>query len=220
MGKSGYYDYKYFEWQKTIGDFGGWALSYIFKDYIKKNHKVIDYGCGGGYLLKNLSAKEKVGIEINPEARKVAKGFGIKTVQKTSKIRNNWADIIISNHALEHVHNPLGELMMLHSKLRKGGKIVFIVPCESILRIYKSNDINQHLYSWNPMSLGNLFTVAGYKVIESKWDRYSWPAWLFKFNGLFLGLFRKLGERNFYKIGKLYGYFPRKVNNVIVVARK
>jgi 2-polyprenyl-3-methyl-5-hydroxy-6-metoxy-1,4-benzoquinol methylase len=66
---SKHYNHKYFSWQKSIGEFGGWANLPKFMDYIKPEYNIIDFGCGGGYLLKNIECKHKIGIEVNPSAR-------------------------------------------------------------------------------------------------------------------------------------------------------
>jgi cyclopropane fatty-acyl-phospholipid synthase-like methyltransferase len=63
--KSNHYDSKYYDWQKGMGAFGGWANITKFNDYISPNDDVLDFGCGGGYLLKNLVCKKRVGVEIN-----------------------------------------------------------------------------------------------------------------------------------------------------------
>jgi len=60
-----YYNKKYFSWQSRVGEFGGRANLSKFAKFIRPDHHVIDYGCGGGYLLKNIKCKEKIGIEIN-----------------------------------------------------------------------------------------------------------------------------------------------------------
>ncbi len=125
-------------------------------------------------MLNNINCKEKIGIEINETARNNAKKLGVVTVEKTRAIKNNFADVIISNNALEHTTLPLNELKDLFCILKQGGKIIFIVPCESIKYKYEHNDINYHLYSWSPIALGNLFTEAGFKVIESKSYIHKW----------------------------------------------
>ena len=48
------YDIKYFNWQKEIGQFGGIANKLIFEKHIKNDDIVIDFGSGGGYLLKYI----------------------------------------------------------------------------------------------------------------------------------------------------------------------
>ena len=79
MKAKNYYGNEYFNnYQREIGEFGGKANIFKFKKYISRNHSVLDFGCGGGFLLNNLDCKDKIGIEINPIARDYCKSnFGI-----------------------------------------------------------------------------------------------------------------------------------------------
>ena len=45
-----YYDEKYFDWQRDIGSFGGWANRTKFESYISPGDRVLDFGGGGGIL--------------------------------------------------------------------------------------------------------------------------------------------------------------------------
>ncbi|MCF7559598.1 class I SAM-dependent methyltransferase [Sabulilitoribacter multivorans] len=192
-----HYNRDYFDYQKHVGTFGGKANLFKFKKYVKKDYKVIDFGSGGGYLLSNFDCKEKIGIEINPSAVKIAKGLGIKTVSDAKEIENNWADLIVSNHALEHVPCPLSEIKKLYEKLKIGGKIILVVPYEKKNR-YKPNDINFHLYTWSEMNLGNLFTSAGFVIDDVKELKHRWPPKYF--------MIRKImGEKLFNVICRIYG---------------
>jgi len=172
--KESHYDEKYFEWQSTIGEFGGWANLDKFSNYINQEDVVLDFGCGGGYLLNNIKCSKKIGVEINPYAIKQAESFGVNVYNNIDDIPNEVADVIISNSALEHVERPLDILKLLKDKLKIGGKIIFTVPCESISYAYVKDDINRHLYTWSPMNLGHLFDEAGFNVIESKAYRHKW----------------------------------------------
>jgi SAM-dependent methyltransferase len=170
-----HYDAKYFDWQSSIGEFGGWANLTKFAKYVRPEFNVIDFGCGGGYLLRNLQCRGKIGIEVSEVARQKARDNGIQTVASAEPIDDQWADLIISNNALEHVTQPLAELQRLRPKLKRDGRIVFVVPCETIRYKYRPRDINHHLYSWSPMCLGNLFTDAGFVVDESVPYIRKWP---------------------------------------------
>ena len=172
---SNHYDDNYFAWQGPIGEFGGWADLAKFKGYISEKDDVLDFGCGGGFLLKNLRCKKRVGIELNSHAAEVARKNGIEMYQCITDVPDEYVDIIISNHALEHCCCPLDVLRMLKRKLKKSGKIIFVVPCESISCQYLPSDINHHFYTWSPMCLGNLFKEAGYLLIESKAYFPKWP---------------------------------------------
>ena len=69
-----YYDNKYFDdYQKKIGEFGGKANLFKFKKFINHDSKVLDFGCGGGFLLNNINCSYKAGIEINSVARNFCK---------------------------------------------------------------------------------------------------------------------------------------------------
>ena len=212
MENKGFYDQKYFNWQKKVGEFGGIANQFKFKNYINKNDNIIDFGCGGGFLLKKIEAHEKLGIEINEHARRLARKNGIKVVSSIQEVENEWADVIISNHALEHVHNPLETLKELSSKLKKNGKIVFVVPQERKGK-FTDNDKNNHLYTWTPLSFGNLFKAAGFKIIKAQVIYHLWPPYYYQIQKIF-------GWNIFHLTCKIYNFFIRKAMQVRVVAEK
>lgn len=174
-GGEEYYDESYFAWQQKLGKFGGKIKARMFQPHIKENMVVVEFGSGGGYLLENIIAKEKVGIEINDSARAAAKESGIKSVKNIGDLPDDYADIIISTSALEHVENPLGILRELRTKLKENGKIVFHVPNESCDKEYVRNEINNEFYSWNCLLLGNLFKAAGYFVYSVEKIQEVWP---------------------------------------------
>ena len=129
---SKHYDKNYFTWQASIGEFGGWANLTKFEKYISDTDEVLDFGCGGGYLLKQIKCQKKIGIDVNKEAASVAQKNGVEIYTKIEEVPKEYADVIISNNALEHTLHPLDELRHLYNILRPNGKIVFVVPCESI----------------------------------------------------------------------------------------
>ncbi|MFN2136218.1 MAG: class I SAM-dependent methyltransferase [Candidatus Promineifilaceae bacterium] len=208
-----HYDKAYFDWQAPIGEFGGWANLTKFREYIRPEDRVLDFGCGGGYLLKNIRCRLKAGVEVNPAAAEMARENGIEVYQSAAAVPDRYVDVIISNHALEHTRHPLNELQSLHGKLAENGKIVFVVPCESISRSYRPDDINFHLYSWSPACIGNLFTEAGYTVVECKPYIHKWPP---KYRTV-----ARLGGRRLFELGcRIYGHIARDWFQVRVVAEK
>ncbi len=170
-----HYDHRYFEWQKSIGEFGARANLFKFRPHVRASDRVLDYGCGGGFLLTQLSCGERAGIEINPAARACAASLGVMCHADTDAVPDGWADVLISNSALEHVENPLGELRRLRPKLKEGGLIVFSIPHEGLTWSYRPDDINHHLYTWSPMSAGHLFHDAGFEILAVETHRWIWP---------------------------------------------
>ena len=219
--ETSHYGEEYFKWQFEIGRFGGWANVTKFSKYIDPGMKVLDFGCGCGHLLANIECRKKLGIEINPVARAEAKKSGIRTVASAPEVEDDWADVIISNHALEHCQLPLRELQALLPKVVRGGKVVFVVPCEAIKNKFRADDPNHHLYSWSPMSLANLFAEAGFTVVESKPYIHMWPPRFIP------RLLRSVGGRWLFEAGcRAYGALtylnlsPRPFSQVRVVAKR
>ena len=212
-----YYDAKYYAWQKEISSFGGIANTFKFEDSIKKTDTLVDFGCGGGFLLSFLNAHLKIGIEPNTDAHADITANNVIPFSTTAdcikEYGHNFADVIISNHALEHTTNPLQELMNLHDLLKKGGNINFVVPCDSIRYKYRSNDINQHLFSWSPMNLGNLFTHAGFSVISSKPCYHKWPR-------QYLTIQKVFGWSIFHFIARFYCHLERSWFQTQIIATK
>lgn len=173
-----HYDKKYFDWQQNVGIVGGVLNKFKFENYINDTDILMDFGCGGGYLLNNFNNKIKFGYEINQHARDECRKKNIDVYDNFDNIQNNSIDTIISNHAMEHVPLPLETLKQLYLKLKSGGKIIIVIPCEQPTEngfYYKPNDVNQHLHTWCPMTFGNLVTLSGFNVTECIAFQHQWP---------------------------------------------
>jgi SAM-dependent methyltransferase len=173
MTSENHYSEKYFEWQSHVGIFGATANIIKFNELIKPNQKVLDFGCGGGYMLAKFANIDKFGVEVNDIAREDAKK-NLKVYKYAKELPDNFFDLVISNHALEHCDNPLLELKELYRCLKKDGIICIVVPIDNKKNYFKKNDRFFHLYSWSPMNLGNILTAAGFDVIESKLFNHKW----------------------------------------------
>ncbi len=188
----GHYDEGYFNWQKNIGAFGGVANLFKFREFITPNDTVVDLGSGGGYLLRNITCARKLGVEINPAARReAAQNAGIEAVESPKDVPDAFADVIVSNHALEHMHSPLDVLRAILPKLKPGGKLVMVVPSEPHEQAWDPEDINKHLFTWNPMTLGNLVSLAGFRVVKVEPIQHQWPP-------DFIQVYDRLGEDGFH----------------------
>lgn len=208
-----HYSENYFEWQKSGGKFGGRVELFKFKEFIKPTDSVIDFGCGGGFLLSELVCKDRIGVEVNPHARESCRELGIRVVEDLTQVKEEWANVVISNHALEHVYDPFEQIRQVRDKLKPGGMAVFVVPCERHDVLFKEDDINQHLYTWSPMNLGNLFASAGFRILECRELVHRWPPkWYLVAAWLGLGAFHVLS--------RIYGTAARRYSQVRVVAVK
>lgn len=73
--------------------------------------------------------------------------------------------------------------------------------------------MNYHLYSCSPMCLGNLFTEAGFSVIESRPYIHKWPPGY--------RTIARLGGRKLFEIAcRIYGRLERSWFQVRLIAEK
>lgn len=161
---------EYFSAQAVTGKLGAkWNLKF-WEDYVRPHDSVLDFGCGGGYLLSLLPGKIKMGVEINPSARAAAESLGVRCVAALDELGEMRFSRVISSHALEHVPAPLTALEQLRLRLAEGGKLLLLLPLDdwraASQRKYRTGDLHRHFYAWTPQNLGNLLDEAGYKDIH------------------------------------------------------
>jgi SAM-dependent methyltransferase len=136
-----------------------------FQRFVGPSDTVVDFGCGPGFTLARLQAGSAIGVEVNDESRRFAESLGIETATSADLLPEKSADVVVSNHCLEHTLNPLEELQQLHRVLRPGGTIVLYVPVDdwrSRRQRRVDPDVNHHLYTWTPLLLANLLREAGF----------------------------------------------------------
>jgi SAM-dependent methyltransferase len=169
----------YFRWQRTVGEPGAELNRWKFEPHIAKDDRVIDFGCGGGALLSILQCEGKLGVEVNESARDACAAREIDVLASAEELPEEWADVVISNHALEHTTAPLAELLALRRSLKSGGRLVLWLPLEDwrSRRHASLPDRNYHLYSWTPQLVTNLLVEAGFVVESSDVVTSAWLTW-------------------------------------------
>jgi SAM-dependent methyltransferase len=151
----------YFAWQKRTG----------------KGDVVLDFGCGSGATLLSLACGRRIGVDINPAARREAASEGIEVHESIAEIPQSSVDVVISNHALEHVSDPFNVCCGLLALLVPGGRLVMCLPFDDwrTQRSFRIDDRDHHLYTWTPQLIGNVLTDAGFEVVSSKVQTHAWP---------------------------------------------
>lgn len=166
----------YFSWAQ-LGERKGAVYNLkFFAPFIAEDQDVLDFGCGGGYLLAALRCREKVGVEVSPFARAEAGKNGIQTRSTLQELSGRTFDRVISSHCLEHVANPHEGLCMMRRLLRSDGRLILLLPIDD----WRSEpwfgpDNNAHLYTWTPRLLGNLLVASGFEPVSIKVVNYVWP---------------------------------------------
>jgi SAM-dependent methyltransferase len=170
-GASDHYDADYFAWQNQHIDLKSRIKVRRFAPYVRPADTVLDFGCAGGGMLGALPGARKIGVEINDVARQAAvSDYGIDGYKSLAEVPDGVADVVVSNHTLEHIAAPYDALCQLKSKLKPNGLLVLVLPIDDwrAQRRWDSHDINRHLYTWTPLNLGNLLDEAGFRPEEMR----------------------------------------------------
>jgi SAM-dependent methyltransferase len=100
---------------------------------IKNKSTVLELGCGSGELInkiaENFSGLNRiVAVDIFDQSKKLnSKVEFIKQDIENLDIHESF-DLVILNHVLEHIKNPLGLLANIKKILNPHGRILIVVP--------------------------------------------------------------------------------------------
>jgi SAM-dependent methyltransferase len=141
------------------------ANAWMFQDFINSTDSVLHFWCGGGYLLNSLACGAKYGVDASPKYREHAQTtFGFRVAPNLDEFKD--IDVIISSHTLARLPHPLQTLTDAYKALRDGGTLVVLVPCYNHKNKYTEFNVEQHLYSWSPLDIGNLVHRAGFTILS------------------------------------------------------
>lgn len=169
--------------------FGRNYQTHYFAPYCDGDSILLDYGCGDGTMLRKLPAKKKIGVEVNPHCHKKIQELNnglscpLNVFDNIESIEDNAAEIVISNHCLEHVQSPYYVLKEIKRVLVPGGIFVMVTPYDDWRQKDQSKwspgDRQNHLYTWSPVNLGNLLVEVGFDVQEVHMSTSAWSPKIF-----------------------------------------
>jgi len=131
---------------------------------------VLDVGCAEGAVLKSLKLLqpeiELEGIEPNPEFSHFAETYtGAKIYSDLTQLNNVSYDLIITNHVLEHISEPVGYIETLAGLLSDNGALYIGVPDAEAYQSLADIHI-AHLYHFTRQTLTHLLAKAGLKLVH------------------------------------------------------
>lgn len=140
--------------------------------------RVLDVGCGRGYLLKRLQRAgwDCAGVDI-PESPIPTNEFGLDCRHgDASKLPwdDSFFDLVVVNHVLEHVSDPVLACREAARVLRSGGVLYVGVPNFGSWqsRLFGRNwfplEIPRHLFHFTPETLVMIVSEAGLRCDELK----------------------------------------------------
>jgi 2-polyprenyl-3-methyl-5-hydroxy-6-metoxy-1,4-benzoquinol methylase len=149
-------------------------------DFLRKNilanipenvSVVLDIGCGGAWLAKNLLPTGKSVIstdisDINPI--KAIKNFssknhfGLVADVFQLPLKESSIDCVIASEIIEHVDDPIRFISCLLKVIKKGGCMIITTPYNELIRTSlcihcnKETPHNAHLHSFNEKTFQNI----------------------------------------------------------------
>ena len=145
----------------------------VARQYINKNDKVLEIGCGRGAFAKMLLNNYYVGLDVSLNAKLLAKKEGIIVenipIEIYAELHPNQYDVVVSFQVLEHVAEPRLFLNSIKKTLKKEGKLILAVPCENSFLKYTTNAVlnmpPHHVTRWPNETLQFISTMFNLEIV-------------------------------------------------------
>jgi SAM-dependent methyltransferase len=148
------------------------------KALVPQEASLLEIGCSTGDLLEEIGKNSNYGlygVEYREAAAKEAESKGIKIWQgslEEADIQENQMDLVIMNHVLEHVYNPVTTLQQLCKILKPGGKIIGELPnidCWDFYlfgKYWGGGHVPRHIWHFTPEILRHCLERCGFSKIK------------------------------------------------------
>lgn len=164
------------QWRKCLEE-----QKKLIERYLKKGKRILEIGCGHGFLLKLLEDDGYIvtGIEPSLSAVESAKknNLDVRCGKFPEAISpNDKFDLVIMSQVLEHIENPLSIIKEIKKHTGEKGKLLLVqtnylglVPRLEGSRWYAWVP-EQHYWHFNPRGLSIFLEKQGYKNLEIKYS--------------------------------------------------
>jgi len=183
---------------------GKYILKYLNKQVTLRNKRILDFGCGPGYLIENLIniyKGEVCGLDFSKESiLKVNQRFNgrsgfinAEAIDKLpSSFKDNYFDVVICVEVIEHLKDKeLNEtLREIYRVLKPAGCVMITTPNQEDLSASKTLCPEcgcvfhrwQHIRVWDAKSLKQTVKESGFKSVHVRDAVFgSYPRRLFYF---------------------------------------
>ena len=150
------------------------------REYLNNLHpsrgRLVEIGSSFGYALDAFRKDNwnVLGIEPDRHAAKYAsKNMNIETINSTlesAKVPDEYADVVVMLHVIEHVPDPIGTLREIRRVLKPGGHLVLETPRYDTAMFWllgrreRSLSCDGHIFFFTSESLRKAYTVAGFQL--------------------------------------------------------
>jgi SAM-dependent methyltransferase len=153
--------------------------------------RLLDIGCATGLFLNEVArhpAWEAFGVEINETAAQRARdGFGLSVFTGTleqAAYPGEYFDAVTLWDVFEHLHDPKGTLDEIGRILKPDGLLVIRVPnnrswdSQIFRKAWAGLDQPRHLYVFDPLTMKEILSRAGFKVVQGSSRIGSYPTFV------------------------------------------
>lgn len=167
--------------EKVINSFRRRRIEKIEK--FKRKGRILDIGCGRGKMLAGLKGRgwETYGTELSEESASYAKEkLGLNVYPGdflSSRFPSDFFDCVTLFHVLEHLKDPLKNLMEIKRILKKDGLLLIALPnfgggqSEFSGRTWFHLDVPRHYSHFTLKTLRRFLDNAGFRI--KKVNRFS-----------------------------------------------
>ena len=146
--------------------------------------RVLEIGCAKGEYLKSLRdwrGYQVIGLEIDKKSVEYAKKEYSLDVRGGELLSQNFPtnnfDIVIMNHVLEHLYNPLEMLKEIYRILRPEGLLVIKTPDFEVMerKFFKNYwfpyEAPRHIILFSESILKKTLSLLGFRLIKSTHEK-------------------------------------------------
>jgi SAM-dependent methyltransferase len=152
----------------------------FFQRYVDPNATVLDLGCGWGEFTRNIHARRRIAMDLNPDMPSRV-GSGVETIlqdcSQSWQIADSSLDIVFTSNFFEHLPDKDALQRTLQEAfrcLRSGGRIICIGPN---IRFVDGSywDFWDHYLPLTDRSMVEILTLTGFAVerVEPRFLPYS-----------------------------------------------
>ncbi len=145
--------------------------SSYFQQYVPHDSTVLEIAAGYCEFINHISAKNKIAVDINPDAKQYAAAnvnFYLSSSTNLHWLKNVSVDVIYVSNFFEHItkEDIVKTLKECHRVLKSSGRIMILQP--NIRYCYKEYWMFfDHITPLDDRSLAECLEVNGFKVIKN-----------------------------------------------------
>lgn len=134
---------------------------------LDNGEKVLEYGVGLGQNIFNM--QNRYGFDISKFALNFIQEKKFTVYFDANQIPDNFFDIVLCCHVLEHLENPAEILKLIRTKIKTDGKLILVLPKEFHQKVdYYEMSPDQHLFLWNFRTINNLLIHCGFRILKNE----------------------------------------------------